>query len=152
MGGSIVFIFLFSAIAYQIVMALIRSDSNFNKGKLSHPSTHIYNRYNALPKDSRPMANIKPILLALDSKYGRAEVNRKLNEFQVRYRNYKCFGPPRQRHMMEYYRLLEEIERVEDSLKKQRLALNISNDRVDDLLDKLREESKIINRVTRELS
>lgn len=132
------------------------------KEKFSWPSYQIMKKYNELPDDHRPFADLKEILVAIDTKHGIGIVN---SHFTAAYsssiRTWNCgtYGTGKciQCVYNEYHQIRGAISEVEAALKMREKTLAMSKvrhglDSIGQLTADLRRERDLINQVTRELS
>lgn len=128
---------------------------------LSWPAQQIVKEYNSLPKANRPYTNIYRVVDALDTKFGEERATKHFyepypgrNSTHYNWNAHRCY---RQCDLGEYMALHNGIVEINDALVKQEHALKIaavsgSLSEARELAERMREETKLINTVTRELT
>lgn len=138
------------------------------KGFYSWPAMQVFNAYNSLPEANRPSYDIRAILVALDTKYGKEEVNRHFStSFRSNQPTWGCLCVRRpvseSCSMPEYKTLNDEIAKIKKALRLQEEALKGREhqmvlaglqsdlDMVGSLTQALRDERAVITGVTKEI-
>lgn len=119
---------------------------------LSWPSKRILEKYNQLPEENRPHANIVYILEAMDTQWGGKD---KVNELATRTgwdSSYKSwFNVPR-----PYHTLFDDIKAIETTLEKREQDLKLIGARdglegAKQLTEALRREQRLIADTTKQI-
>jgi len=123
---------------------------------LSKPSKRLLGEYNDLPKDSRPVSNIYPILTAMDINFPNAEAH-----FRQRYSydnefSWNC-GCYRECSVGEWKSMHDHVDGIKVGLAEREHQFKLSRvshrmDAAKDLTAQLRDERNLITDVTRELT
>lgn len=134
----------------------------------STPAKKIMALYDKVPESSRPYGDIKEMLKALDLKHGIDDVNRHYQDSNRTYDgiSYEFSWYPRNCYhknpgystceFPEYVELADSLQNIITAHEKQQRAMEIAGvqgslDMVEQFTKQAREESKIINSVTKEL-
>lgn len=135
----------------------------------STPTKKIMALYNKVPESSRPYGDIKEMLKALDLKHGIDDVNKHYRNVNRTYDGLKsefAWYPRDCYHKSErwsgsckypeYLEIANALQNIISAHEKQQRALEIAGvqgslDMVKQFTEQAREESKIINSVTKEL-
>lgn len=141
----------------------------------SWPAQELLKQYRALPEDMRPPANVPAIVKALDVKHGVAEANEHYSRnnrndygsFSATQTWDNCVNNYSRGHggaggntnckLPKYYELHSAMNRIQDSIDKQRRAQEIAAvggelENVDGFLQSLTETRDSIDRATKELT
>lgn len=164
--GILIFALTFVWMAEINPFSLIHLPSKKDKSLdgLSSPAKELVKKYNALPETNKPYANMVDMLKALDVKHSMNEVNIHFSEDRYSYDGpdseftWRCICKQygRRCQFIEYHNIREAIQDIQESLKKQAHALEVSKvahdlNSIEAFTMSLREESTIIDTVTREL-
>lgn len=162
-GIGLASLWLLVTLLESIFLERAPEDKPKNK-PMSGASKQLLREYNALPEPNRPYADLKSMLIALDVKHGIRNVNRHytamldgFNWHNTSYdgnRLYKCNH--NKCAYSEYYAIHEAINAIKTALDEQAHKLAVAGvqadlDQINILTARLREESKLISDVTKEL-
>lgn len=127
----------------------------------SWAANQIKAAYDTIPVNSRPDVDIDYVLTALDTKYEIEQINYHFSDFPrcnwncacMRYGNRNSERCP----YREYHLMYNEMKGISDDLKAQEHALALASvsdglSQAEELMNRLRDERKLIQSVTKELA
>lgn len=132
---------------------------------LSWPAKQLLTEFNALPKANRPYTNMHRVVTALDVKHGVSEANSHFGERRHYYDGasgvrhhwnaHRCYY--RGCKFIEYQELHDGMVEIREALEAQAHALKMASvsgmlDEVKELTQRMREESNLIETVTKEIT